>query len=442
MTAVSSGWLRSDARALRRDPLGTYLHAWREQGDVVRFRLGGPFDAYLVVHPHDVDRVLRDANQDYGKVPWHNARFVELLGNGLATSEGDRWLSRRRLLQPAFHRDHVASMAATMETAVREVADRWDRLPADAVVDMSTEMMSLTLTVAARTLLGVDAASDAKRVGPSIDESLRHLIRRIESLVAWPLWVPLPANRRFIEARGILDAFIFDLIARRRADRSGPSNFLDILLDARDAGTGTPISEREIRDEVMTMLMAGHKSTSVALTWSWYLLDQHRHVREGVSDEVKAVVGDRPVQLEDLAKLPLTSMTIDETLRLYPPAWSTTRTPLRDDTIGGRRIPRGKFVIVSPYVTHRHPAFWEDPESFRPERFRGGIPTGPDRFAYFPFGGGPRQCMGVQFALMEAKIILATLVQRFRPSVAPGHVVRIDPQVTLRPRNGMPMRLR
>jgi cytochrome P450 len=442
MTAVRSHWLSSDAPALRRDPLGTYLRAWNEQGDVVRFRLGGPFDAYLVVHPQGVDRVLREANQDYGKVPWHNARFVELLGHGLATSEGDRWLSRRRLLQPAFHRDHIAAMAATMGTAAREVADRWERLPPDAVIDMSTEMMSLTLTVAARTLLGVDASHDAKRVGPSIDETLRHLIRRIESLIAWPLWCPLPANRRFLEARRTLDAFILDLIERRRSERTGPAAFLDILLDARDAETGGPLSLREIRDEVMTMLMAGHESTSVALTWTWFLLDQHRHVFEAIRDEVHAVVGDRQVELDDLAALSMTSMTIDESLRLYPPAWSTTRAPLHDDTIGGRRIPRGKFVIVSPYVTHRHPAYWQDPDAFRPERFRNGVPTGPDRFAYFPFGGGPRQCMGAQFALMEAKIVLATLVRRFRPTVAPGHVVGIDPQVTLRPRGGMPMTLR
>jgi cytochrome P450 len=189
------------------------------------------------------------------------------------------------------------------------------------------------------------------------------------------------------------------------------------------------------------MLMAGHESTSVALTWAWYLLDRHPNDFDALQAELDTVVGDRRVEVTDLTRLPTTSMIVDETLRLYPPAWSTTRTPLRDDEIGGRRIPRGKFVIVSPYMTHRHPAFWEDPESFRPERFREGIPSGADRFAYFPFGGGPRQCMGAQFALMEAKIVLATLARRFRPCVVPGHVVGIDPQVTLRPLGGMPMRL-
>jgi cytochrome P450 len=441
MTAIRKAWLASDAPALRRDPLGTYLQAWREQGDVVRFRLGGPFDAYLVVHPHGVGRVLREANQQYGKVPWHNARFMELLGHGLATSEGDRWLSRRRLLQPAFHRDHLAAMASTMAEATEEVADRWEQLPGGEVIDMSREMMALTLTVAARTLLGVDAASDARRVGPSIDEALRHLIRRIESLIAWPLWVPLPANRRFVAARRALDAFIADLIQRRRRSRSGPTTFLDLLLDARDATTGVKLSDREIRDEVMTMLMAGHESTSVALTWAWFLLDRHPNDFDALQAELDTVVGDRRVDVADLANLPTTSMIVDETLRLYPPAWSTTRAPLKDDEIGGRRIPHGKFVIVSPYMTHRHPAFWEDPEAFRPERFRKGIPSGADRFAYFPFGGGPRQCMGAQFALMEAKIVLATLARRYRPRLVPGHVGAIDPQVTLRPLGGMPMRL-
>jgi cytochrome P450 len=331
-------------------------------------------------------------------------------------------------------------MVSTIGKATQELARRWDRLPEDAVIDMSSEMMALTLTVAARTLLGVDAASEARRVGPSIDETLRHLMRRIESLIAWPLWVPLPANRRFVAARRELDAFIAGLIAQRRLDRSGATTFLDILLDARDAVTGEPLSDREIRDEVMTMLMAGHESTSVALTWAWYLLDRHENTFTAVRAEVAAEVGDRPVELADLARLPTTSTVIDETLRLYPPAWSTTRAPLMDDVIGGRRIPRGKFVIVSPYMTHRHPAFWEDPDSFRPERFLDGIPTGADRFSYFPFGGGPRQCMGAQFALMEAKVVLATLAARFRPTLVPEHVVGIDPQVTLRPLGGMPMR--
>jgi cytochrome P450 len=442
MADTLRGWVKTDAPALRRDPLGTYLAGWRAQGDVVRFRLGGPFEAFLVIHPHGVERVLREANQRYGKVPWHNDRFVELLGHGLATSEGDLWLSRRRLLQPAFHRDHIGAMVDTMVDAAEDVVERWSRLPHDSTVDMSVEMMSLTLSVAARTLLGVDPKDDARRVGPSIEETLRHLIRRIESLIAWPLWVPLPANRRFVRARAELDEFIAGLIEQRRRDRTGPPTFLDILLDTRDAETGAPLDDREIRDEVMTMLMAGHESTSVALTWAWYLLDRHPNEFEAMRAEVSDTVGDRRLTIDDLQGLRRTSMIIDETLRLYPPAWSTTRAPLEDDVIGGRRIPRGHFVIVSPYVTHRHPAFWSDPDAFRPSRFSAGMPSGPDRFAYFPFGGGPRQCMGTQFALTEARIVLATIARRFRPSLAPGHVVGIDPQVTLRPRGGMPMLLR
>lgn len=439
MSISGSRWLTSVAPALRRDPLGTYLQAWREEGDVVRFQLGGPFEAYLIVHPSGVERVLRTENHLYGKVAWHNACFRQLLGHGLATSEGDRWLSRRRLLQPAFHRDAIASMATGMVDAAEETASRWDQLPAGEVVDVSREMMRLTLTVAARSLLGVDASEDAARLGPAIDQSLMHVFRRIESMVAFPLIVPTPANRRFLAARARLDAWIMGMISRRRQAQSGEPNFLDILLDARDAETGEPLSDREIRDEVMTMLMAGHESTSVALTWAWYLLDRHPNAFDALRAEVDEVVGARPVELEDLPRLKVTSMVVDETLRLYPPAWSTSRSPIRDDEIDGRRIPRGKFVIVSPYVTHRHPAFWSDPEAFRPERFRDGIPSGEARFSYLPFGGGPRQCMGAQFALTEARIVLATLASRFRPRRAHGKEIRPDPSITLRPLGGMPM---
>jgi cytochrome P450 len=436
---TTRAWFTSDAPALRRDPLNAYLEAWRTQGDVVRFRLGGPFEAYLLVHPSAVERVLKGENRLYGKVPWHNACFKQLLGKGLATSEGDRWLSRRRLLQPAFHRDAIASMATTMVGVAEETADRWSRIPVGEVVDVTREMRRLTLTAAARTLLGVTPAVDAARMGPHIDQALLHVFRRIESMVAFPLIVPTPANRRFLAARSELDAWILEMVARRRAERSGPPIFLDLLLEARDAESGRALTDQEVRDEVMTMLMAGHESTSVALTWAWYLLDRHPNWFDAVRSEVDGVVGGRPVSFGDLAHLKVTSMVIDETLRLYPPAWSTSRSPIRDDEIGGRRIRRGKFVIISPYVTHRHPAFWSDPEAFRPERLEDGIPTGPERFSYLPFGGGPHQCLGVHFALTEAKIVLATLASRFRPTLVPGHDARPDPSITLRPFGGMPM---
>jgi cytochrome P450 len=332
-------------------------------------------------------------------------------------------------------------MATKMVGVAEETADRWSRIPVGEVVDVSREMMRLTLTAAARSLLGVTPAVDAARMGPPIDQALHHVFRRIESMVAFPLIVPTPANRRFLAARSELDAWILEMVARRRAERSGPPIFLDLLLDARDAESGRALTDQEVRDEVMTMLMAGHESTSVALTWAWYLLDRHPNWFDAVRSEVDGVVGGRPVAFTDLSHLKVTSMVIDETLRLYPPAWSTSRSPIRDDEIGGRRIPRGKFVIISPYVTHRHPAFWSDPEAFRPERFADGIPTGPERFAYLPFGGGPHQCLGVHFALTEAKIVLATLASRFRPTLVPGHDARPDPSITLRPFGGMPMRL-
>jgi cytochrome P450 len=429
----------STATNLRRRPLETYMRAFAEQGDVVRFRLGGPFEAYLVAHPSGVDRVMRTAQDQYGKVPWHNARFRELLGDGIATSEGDRWLSRRRLVQPAFHSERVSDMVDTMTELTLDTAAAWDRLPAEAVIDMSRDMMALTLSAAARCLFGVDVSSKARGMGPHIDETLHQIVARMESLIAYPFWIPLPANRRFVKARSTLDEFIMGIIERRRADPTGPRTMLDLLIESVDGDTGEPLTDKDLRDEVMTMLMAGHESTSTALTWAWYLLAKHPDQFDRLRAEANEVLGVQPVTAQSLAKLKFTGMVIDEALRLYPPAWSTTRMPLQDDIIGGRRIPRGKFVILSPFVTHRHPEFWPSPERFDPERFANGVPRGDLRFSYFPFGGGPRQCLGLGFALTEAKVILATLASRFRPRLAVDGDVGWDPQVTLRPRGGMPM---
>lgn len=434
--------LLGEAAALRRDPLGTFVRGFREQGDVVHFPLGGPFTAWLLAHPADVERVLRTESTAFTKVPWHNARFRELLGTGIATSEGDRWLTRRRLAQPAFHRGRVDAMVETMTAAASEFAEEWAAVARGREIDMTAEMMRLTLTIACRTLFGADAASEARRLGPFIDTALRHVVRRMESLVALPLALPTPGNRSFLAARSELDAFIGAVITeRRRSSSRAAETLLDVLLEAVDEETGRPLDDEAVRDEVMTMLMAGHESTAVGLSWTWYLLSQHPRWLDLMNDELERTLGGRSPRAGDLGDLALTGMVFDEALRLYPPAWATTRTPREPVRLRERLIRPGEYVILSPYVTHRHPGFWPDPEVFDPERFCGGVPRGPSRFSYFPFGGGPRQCLGLSFALNEAKVILAVLAQRFRPTYARQSAPELAPHVTLRPAGGLPMLL-
>lgn len=427
--------------ALRADAPGALLRARRQLGDVFAFKVGLRRRLF-VAHPEHVQRVLVDNHANYRKHSVYR-KMRPLLGDGLLTSDGASWLRQRRLIQPVFHRARIAAFGDVMaRSALDMVERRWRKVAASAdALDVAGEMMRLTLTIVGRTLFSADVSGEAERVGRALGISLRHANGRMRAVVDLPERFPTPSNLRFLRARRELDDVIYGLIGERRrlGLESAPRDLLTLLLQAQDADTGEGMSDRQIRDEAMTLFLAGHETTANALSWALVLLSRNPAARRSLEEEVDAVLGGLAPGAGDLPRLGFTRRVIEETLRLYPPAWAIGRRSLGPDELGPFEVPAGTDVLISPLVTQRHPAFWEDPEGFDPDRFLPERASGRHRFAYLPFGGGPRLCIGNSFAMMEAQIVLATLVSRVRLALVPGWPVEAEPTVTLRPRRSLEM---
>lgn len=434
-------------RAMRRDELGMLVDAANRYGDVVRLELGprlAHLPAFLIRRPDHVHHVLLEARDSYPKS--FDYRFLtRSLGQGLVTSEGQLWARQRRLIQPAFRHSHVLGFTEPMIEASLDTARRWEELAAlRTPVDVASEMMRLALDIVGRTLFSSDLAGAVDEISPAVGLLVRDVVERMSSVaglvtLSVPL-LPTTANRRVGRALRTLDAVVARLIARRRAlaeDRR-PADLLSALLGARDETTGEHMEDRQVRDEVMTFLIAGHETTANALAWTWYLLSTHPLVARRLRDELRSTLAGRELAAEDLDKLTYTSAVVHESMRLYPPVAAIGREAASDDEIGGYPIPARSSVLISAWVSHRNPEFWPAPEVFDPERFLPGAPEHP-RLAYLPFGAGPRQCIGAAFAQQEAMVALAVLVKRFAPVLLAGQ--RVEPQlgVTLRPRYGLPM---
>jgi len=423
--------------AVRRDPTGVFIDAARRFGDVVYLKIG-PRRGYLITNPADIRHVLQDNARNYHKSPLYDKLRLSL-GNGLLTSEDDFWLRQRRIAQPAFHRQRIAGLASVMANAASEMATEWDAIAASGrPVDIDEQMMRLTRTVVLRALLGGDLGPYAG----TLDNAWTVINQHIgESFWSIGLGERLPTgkNRRFHEARQTLRGAVEYIITKRRRDQSEGADLLSLLMSARDEETGEGMTDEQLRVEVTTFLLAGQETTSLAMTWIWYLLSQHPAAQARLEQEIDAALGGRAPGFADLANLPYARMVIDEALRLYPPAWGFSRQALSDDELGGFQLPRGWLAFVVPFVLHRLPALWPDPETFDPDRFSAERSADRPKFAYIPFGAGPRQCIGNQFALMEAQVIVATLAQRYRMHLVPQQKVEVWPLITLRPRYGMNM---
>jgi cytochrome P450 len=423
--------------AIRRNPTGLFMSAARRFGDVVYFRIG-PRRGYLITNPADVRHVLQDNARNYHKSPLYDKLRMSL-GNGLLTSEDEFWLRQRRIAQPAFHRQRIAALASVMAEVARDVATQWQTIASGGrPVDVAEEMMRLTRTVVLRALLGADLGPFAAKVDHAWTIINQHIGESFWSL-GFTDRLPTPKYRRFQAARAVLRGAVDHVISQRRRSPSESADLLSMLLTARDEETGEAMTDEQLRVEVTTFLLAGQETTSLALTWTWYLLSQHAGAQRRLEEEIDAVLNGRPPEYADLVNLPYTRMVIDEALRLYPPAWGFSRQALADDELGGFHLPRGWLAFVIPYVLHRLPAFWQDPEAFDPERFLPERSTDRPKFVYLPFGAGPRQCIGSQFALIEAQLSVATLAQGYRLHLVPRHRVEPWPLITLRPRFGMPM---
>lgn len=421
-----------------RDPLGFFLEARATFGDVVRFKFG-PYDYYMVADPDAARHVLVEGAKTYTKS--RNYLGLKLvLGDGLLTSEGEQWRRQRKLAQPAFHRERLAGFADTMAVATRSMLDRWseeDRERSGAAFCVHAEMMRLTFRIVGLTLFSSDVDGDAREVGDAMDVAMHWANDYAEALIRIPPFVPTPTNVRFRRAMRTLDGVVYRLVAERRASEDGyGDDLLGMLMASTDEGSGSGMSDQQLRDEIITMVLAGHETTANLLSWTFYLLSKHPDAERRVRDEARRVLGDREPTLEDVRSLEVTRMVLEEALRLYPPAWIFERQTAEADELGGYRIAPGSIVGVCPYVLHRNPRLWDNPEGFDPDRFAPDRAQERPRYAYLPFGGGPRTCIGNHFAMMEAQIILAMVVREHALDLVPEHPVVVDPCITLRPKHG------
>jgi cytochrome P450 len=426
--------------AFVRDPRGTVMAWARQYGPLVRFQLG-PMVVHLVADPEHVRQVLQTNSDNYYKAA-RMSFLTDFLGESLLTLEGRRWRQRRRLAQPAFHKDRLAEIADTMNAGARRLVARLEsRADSGQAFDVHAEMMRLALGVAGEALFGVDLSTHADEVGRALPLILDHILGRMNALVPLPLWLPTPANRRYRAAVDRLDALVLGLLRDFRGGRVRPCGLLALLMAARDADTGQALTDEQLRDEVMTLILAGHETTAGALTWTWWLLAQHPDCAARLRAELSAVLGDRVPTAADLPRLQYARNTVYEAMRLMPPLWVIARTPIADDTIGGCHIPKGSMVLLAACATHRDPAHWDDPEAFDPDRFSPERSKGRHKLAYYPFSSGPRVCIGNNFAMMEATLVVAMMAQRFRLELDPTREVRIEPSMTLRPKHGLWMSL-
>lgn len=432
-----SRFLLGNALELRRDAPSFVLDLRSRYGDIARYQVLRS-QMYMLSHPDYVKHVLQDNHRNYGKNSFAYRALRIVLGNGLLTSQGDFWLRQRRLSQPAFHRHRIAGFSEVMINATLDMLQNWEAYAArHQVFDVAEEMMQLTLRIAGETLFSIDLTDEAGEVGQAVGSGIEQLTNRFLRALAPPLWVPTPENRRFNNVLRTLDRVVYDIIAERRRSQEDHGDFLSMLMQAEDEETGERMDDQQLRDEVMTMILAGHETTANSLSWTWYLLSQSPEVEAKLAAELAEVLGGRAPTLDDLPQLPYTLMVFQEGLRLYPPVYSYHRSAIAEDEIGGYPIAPGQALSVSPFVVHRHPDFWPEPETFDPERFTPERMSERHRFAYIPFAAGPRQCIGRDFALMEAQLIIATVAQRYRLRLVPGHPVVLQTAVTLRPRHGL-----
>lgn len=431
-----------NAHQALRDPLGFFLTSRATYGDVVKFKMG-PFDYFLVSDPDAVHHVLVDNVKAYTKSRNYLGLRV-VLGDGLLTSEGDAWRKQRKLAQPAFHRDRMNGFVRQMAGSTRDMLNRW-RSDDVRSTCMHREMMRLTFRIVGLTLFSSDVDGDAKEVGEALDVAMTWANDYAESLVRIPPYVPTPTNIRFKRAMKTLDGLIYRLIAERHgqeaAGKGTGDDLLGMLMDARSE-TGEGMNDKQLRDESMTMVLAGHETTANLLAWTFSLLSRHPEIARRVRDEARRVLGDREPELADMKALELTRRVLEEALRLYPPAWMFERQAVVPDRLGGFEVPKGAIVGVCTYVMHRHPDHWENPEGFDPDRFLPSRAEGRARYAYLPFGGGPRTCIGNHFALMESQVILAMVMRDWDVALDSSHRVELDPMVTLRPKHGIRVFLR
>jgi cytochrome P450 len=425
-----------------RDPLAFFTDLSRRYGDLVHVRLG-PEHAFIVNNPQYIRDVLVTNQRNFRKGRALE-RSKKLLGEGLLTSEGAEHLAQRRVLQPAFHRDAVASYGRVMTGYAARARERWRH---GAVVDVAQEMMRLTLGIVGKTLFGADVEEQAPEVGAALTAVMESFWTMMLPFANLLEHLPVPALRNSRLARARLDTIIYGMIAERRASPGDRGDLLSMLLlsspedDAENAenaeNVGPGLTDQQVRDEAMTIFLAGHETTANALAWTWFLLSGAPEQEARLHEEVDRVLGGRLPTVADLPRLTTVEQIVTEAIRLYPPAWMIGRRAVAEQPLGDYVLPARALVLLSPYITQRDPRSFPEPDRFLPERWTPEFKAALPPFAYFPFGGGSRRCIGESFAWMELVLVVSTIAQQWRFSVVPGHPVAPQPVMTLRMKHGL-----
>jgi cytochrome P450 len=421
-----------------RDPLATLQRIAREYGDIVTIPIVSD-TRILLNHPDYIEQVTVIQQSKFHKSKLTKDVTGRLLGQGLLISEGDFWRRQRRLAQPAFQRNRINEYAATMVESAQAHSRKWQD---SEERDIAQEMMALTLEIAVRTLFGTTLPGEGKQVGHSLEFLMRYSLRRARSPFKLPEKWPTPSNRRAEREIQFLDSLVYRIIDERKklGNANEHNDLLSLLMAAMDED-GSQMTPKQLRDEIMTLFMAGHETTALTLSWAWYLLSKNPAAETRLHEELRDVLAGRLPTIADLGGLPYLRGVVNEVLRLYPPAYILARTAIAPSTIGGYDLPAGSTIILSQWVTHHDARFFPDPDAFLPERWLDGLEDRLPAGAYFPFGDGPRRCIGQNFALMEVALVMATIAQKFQFRLATARRIVPDPLVTLRPRNGIPMRI-
>lgn len=424
---------KDSLRELRRDPLNFFLRLTREYGDISQFRAGF-WPAYLINSPEYVQYVLRDSNRTYSKDTFAYTMTTAVFGeSSLFITDGSFWQRIRRLSQPAFHHQRIDAIGSLVTDLTARMLDRWDAaMQSGQPVNVEEEMMELTVDIVGRALFSIDFTDDARTITQAITTV---------NISMKPGFPKLHAER-LQEALKVLDKAMYEIVAARRQQNEDKGDLLSMLMLSKDAETGEGLTDSQIRDQIITMIIPAEETVSTALAWTWYLLGQHPDVEARLRTELSEVLGGRVPTMQDLPRLQYTRMVFEEALRFYPPIWIMSRKAVNGDEIGGYHIPANAFIAMSPYAMHRHPDYWQNPDVFDPEHFAPEQVAKRPRFAFYPFGGGPRGCIGESFAMTEAVLIMAMTMQRYQLTLVPGHVVEPDPVYTLRPINGVLVNLR
>ncbi|MFN6450855.1 MAG: cytochrome P450 [Nostoc sp. EfeVER01] len=423
------------------NPLQFLTGAAREYGGVVHLGAIGPQQLYLIADPDCIKYVLQENPQNYTK--GENFKDIKLvIGEGLVISEGDSWRSQRRLMQPSFHRQQIAAMVDDMTQLTDQMLERWQKKAADTTLDVSNEMLVLTQKILLKTTLSMEADSDTTELIQAWNIIYKFLSDRLWAVIKPPINFPTPKNRQFTQAINTLRTVANNIIQQRKqGNHTAHHDILSMFMSTQDE-SGKGLSDRQLHDQIVGLFSAGFETSAVTLGWIWYLLSKYPTVERQLQAELTTVLAGRTPTFEDLPQLKYTKMVVQEAMRLYPGAWVYARNNLADDCIGGYDIPANSMLLISPFVTHRLPEFWDNPEGFDPERFTPERSADRPRYAYFPFGGGQRQCLGDIFALTEIQLIVAMVCQRFRLNLLPEHPVECQPLLTLQTQKGIMMTLK